>query len=181
MDPAQLCPKPVDQDQQQILPLDQPFLPHNLSKAATEDTQLISSRVTDFTVARLAVNMLLLVEPEVIKQLDKVTRVVNTEDIRLSEATIMAIASSAVDGVATTDINSARVASRPGRLIPPWRLLTKLCYYPFFSPISCMLNSCRMEEHWKLIGDFFLSLFCRTSPRLPVIPPHSSLKPIVFN
>jgi len=155
MDPAQLCPKPVDQDQQQTLPLDQPFLPHNLSKAATVDTQLISSRVTDFTVARLAVNMLVLVEPEVTKQLDKVTRVVNTEDIRLSEATIMAIASSAVDGVATTDINSARVASRPGRLIPPWRLLTKLCYYLlFFNFLHAELlqNGRTLETHWRFFS-----------------------------
>ena len=76
------------------------------------DTQVISNR--DFTVAKLAANMLVLRVPVVIKLADKVTKTANTEVTKLSEATTMAIANNVVDGAATMDINRPlEVATRP--------------------------------------------------------------------
>jgi hypothetical protein len=105
---------PVGQDLPQTLHLVQSSLHRNLNKEVTGDTQVIFSKLMDFTVAKLVVNMDL-EALEVIKQLGKATKAANMEATRLSEATSMATASNnAEDGAATMDINwPHQVAARP--------------------------------------------------------------------
>jgi hypothetical protein len=175
-DPAQLYLKPVDQDRQQTLPLDQPFLQLNLNKLVMVDTQLISSRAMEFMVARLAANMLVLEELEATKQPDKVTKAANTEVIKLSEATTMAIASNVADGVATTDISPAKVATRLGRLWSPRKLLTK-CVTTILNRLSRISMERKVVENPMAI---MFPFYRETTKAACNFPHRSSLKTTVL-
>lgn len=84
-------------------PLEQSFL-RNPNKPVTGDILAIS-KAMGFTAPRPAVNMVVLEERQVTKELGKLTKAANMEATKLSEATSMVITSNAAAGAETTDIN----------------------------------------------------------------------------
>jgi len=66
---------------------------------------LAISRAMDFMVPKLAVNMVALEELGRTKLLDKATKAVNMEAIKVSGVTSMETTSNGAAGAATTDIN----------------------------------------------------------------------------
>lgn len=107
MDQAHRCHRLVDQDPQPTLPLDNlSFLRRNLLSKDMGVIQGMPSSSMVSTAARPATNMAVLAEQEVIRQLGKAIRAVNTEVTKLSEIATMETTSSEADGVATTDIRS---------------------------------------------------------------------------
>jgi hypothetical protein len=108
MDPAHHWLKVDDQEMQPTLLQAQPFHHHNPNRV-TEATQLISNRDMAFTVAKLVANMAVSAALGVTKQLDKATKIANTEATEVSAATTMVVASNVADGAATMDTNWPRM------------------------------------------------------------------------
>jgi len=106
MDQAHLCLRPVVLDLPPIPHLDLSYHHPNLNKVDMVDTQAISNKVTDFTAAKLVVNMVVLEVSEVTKLLDKDTRLADMEATKVMEVTRVSVtANNVVDGAATMDIN----------------------------------------------------------------------------